>query len=796
MKTGNIILFAALSCVFAVVFCACKTANSPLDGEGFAHQLLLHLTFDEGKGNIVKDQARRLGDAVVNYVLTDPLYQESGHDPAWNNNGAVGGSLLFDGYSNYIKYSPQQIKVSGAAFSVSAWVAPRSFEWDDPNAAKNGSEHLTAIASQFSTNGKSGFLLGYQRHGALSFQVGTGGAFTKVWGWNLDRLEKYQWNLVTGVFDGNAGKAKLYLNGKQIGEANIASGSRITGTNVDLLIARNNEGQQYSPELPYRLHAGLLDDIRLYEAALPDDYIQSLYAQGTENGMTKEVAFEDIWLHNVLTGDYHRPQYHAGPYEHWMNEPHAPMYYNGKYHLFYQFNMQGPYWANICWGHWVSDDMVKWKQVKESITPDYGSVAPDGIWSGGVTYDDKGVPALFFTAGNDSRKDVNGTSMVSNQNIGMARPKDPSDPDLTEWVMHDSLIIKQDARIGRPGDFRDPHIWKEGSTCYMVIGSGTGTGGCALLYTAEDSDLANWTYRGIFHEVVNRPNQPPKYGEVWELPVVLPVKNRAGTIEKYVLMVLPSGKGADVQIWFYLGRFNKTTMKFESDFAEPKLLDYGAKVFSGQSAFIDPVKQRRVVFSIMQGQRNSYDEGISGWAHTAGMAREIFLSDDGSDLMIQAIDDYKTLHGQKLLELEDQTLAASNAALKTIKGDMVHIKLTVKNNSASKFGLRVRKNPSGTEYVKLYCSPGGNSIGVDTNRAGQVKVKADSSGPFTFKSDKTTVIDVYADRSLIEAYVDSGRALTARTYPANLDSTGIELFAEGGDITVSRLEVYTMLSIF
>jgi len=30
-----------------------------------------------------------------------------------------------------------------------------------------------------------------------------------------------------------------------------------------------------------------------------------------------------------------------------MNEPHAPLYYDGRYHLFYQHNPKGPYWNYI-----------------------------------------------------------------------------------------------------------------------------------------------------------------------------------------------------------------------------------------------------------------------------------------------------------------------------------------------------------------------------------------------------------------------------------------------------------------
>ena len=80
--------------------------------------------------------------------------------------------------------------VQGEALTISVWTAPRAFEWDDPNAAANGTEHLTAIAGQYSKEKKQGFLLGYQRYGRLCFQVGTGAEWLTLWadGGNLHKV--------------------------------------------------------------------------------------------------------------------------------------------------------------------------------------------------------------------------------------------------------------------------------------------------------------------------------------------------------------------------------------------------------------------------------------------------------------------------------------------------------------------------------------------------------------------------------------------------------------------------------
>ena len=47
---------------------------------------------------------------------------------------------------------------------------------------------------------------------------------------------------------------------------------------------------------------------------------------------------------------------------------------------------------------------------------------------------------------------------------------------------------------------------------------------------------------------------------------------------------------------------------------------------------VDPVSGDIYMFSIMQDQCGAAEQGASGWAHTVGLARRIWLNDDGTDL--------------------------------------------------------------------------------------------------------------------------------------------------------------------
>jgi beta-fructofuranosidase len=67
--------------------------------------------------------------------------------------------------------------------------------------------------------------------------------------------------------------------------------------------------------------------------------------------------------------DPRRPQYHLLPAANWMNDPNGPIYWNGQYHMFYQYNPNGAFWGDMHWGHTMSSDMVHWKHLPFALFP-------------------------------------------------------------------------------------------------------------------------------------------------------------------------------------------------------------------------------------------------------------------------------------------------------------------------------------------------------------------------------------------------------------------------------------------
>ena len=66
----------------------------------------------------------------------------------------------------------------------------------------------------------------------------------------------------------------------------------------------------------------------------------------------------------------HRPQFHFTPQANWMNDPNGMIYFNGVYHLFYQYYPHDKVWGPMHWGHATSSNMISWKEQPIALYPD------------------------------------------------------------------------------------------------------------------------------------------------------------------------------------------------------------------------------------------------------------------------------------------------------------------------------------------------------------------------------------------------------------------------------------------
>ena len=364
------------------------------------------------------------------------------------------------------------------------------------------------------------------------------------------------------------------------------------------------------------------------------------------------------------------------------------------------------------------------------------------------------------------------------------------------------LAIAQLPGQGRPGEFRDSHIWKEDDTWYMLICSGSeaSPGGSALLYETRTLEVKgdgvidmDWVYRG---SVYDWPDQSMTYGTSWELPILLPLTNEAGTITKYFFSISPAPASmADNKVYYFVGDFDRETGKFIPDerFIDgPALLDYGSNVFTGPSALVDPVSGDVYLFSIMQDQRGGAEEGAAGWAHCVGLPRKIWLNDEGTDVMMSPADALHELEGAVLTEGTGLTLEQANQMLSEVSGDLLYLRAAVDMGDSNEITLNVKSNGDRDLTAFIYNAQEGTISGKNPNKTKEAK-KPFVSGPLKVRDGKL-IMEVYIDRSLVEGFFNDSKSISMRSY-SGFESQGLSLEADG-EITVEELYVAEMNSIY
>ncbi len=739
---------------------------------------------NEGTGKTTKESISENADPI-SYHLNTGIYQPA-QDPLWKSDGISGGALLFDGYSTSVTHPADKFPTPTKAITVEAWVAPRNFE--------SGAEgRLSAIVNQHNREAKEGFILGNYRHGTWGFQFGTGTDWREMM--SDKQLPLDEWSYVAATYSSDKGQAALYLNGQQVAAANFPAGEPILASGTDLLIGKNNQSF-WLYGFGLNAFSGLIDEVKIRNQALPATDIQNAY-HSYISALGGNLPTADNRIdRSVLANDSQRPQYHAEPPLSWQNEPGGPIYFNGQYHVFYQSNPRGPYWDHIRWGHLVSTDMVHWRDAQDTVFPEKNTVDPDGAWAGGSVLDSNGVPVIFYTAG-DTRE-------TPNQRINIARSTYPQDGDndLNRWTKSPRVIVDQQPGQGIMGEFRDPFVFKDGSTWFMLVTSGiqdsqgNDVGGTALVYSTTDPTLENgWTYRGPLY--VGNYATYPQTGRVWELPNLRPL----GTSGKYIFIINPakmsSSEYQSRYTYYWIGTWDPTTARFTPDNEVPQLLDLGEH-FTGPAAGLTP-DGRTVIYSIAQGRRTATMDSDAGYAHNFGLPLNVHLRPDGR-LGVEPIVELQSLRGTQLVNITtDTTFEAANAVLSGIHSDMYEIVAEIDPGTANEVGLSLRLSPGGEEQTNVYYKKSSTEFWVDRTKGSRnPDVEKWYQGGVVDIETENIKLRIYVDRSMIEAYLNGLKSLTTRAYPTRNDAKGIQLYANANSNTVivKSLQVWTMNSAY
>jgi sucrose-6-phosphate hydrolase SacC (GH32 family) len=476
------------------------------------------------------------------------------------------------------------------------------------------------------------------------------------------------------------------------------------------------------------------------------------------------------WLASLAGPDPHRPAYHVMPPHHWMNEPHAPIQVDGVHHLFFQANRRGPFWGGIEWGHAVSRDLVHWTHQPPALVPAPDGVAPTGVWSGSAVRDDDGGILLYVTAGD--------ASLAPDQSVAVARPT------AGGWALDLAPTICMPADDSLvPGQFRDPFVWREGDAWFLLVGAGLrGIGGTALLYRSDDGD--SWRPVGPLHTTDR--SRHPGAGEMWELPVLLPIRSAAGE-ERHVLLVCPWWEKVPpeqvVEVLHWVGSWDTALGVFSPDHVEPRRFDFG-RHFTGPSGYVSE-DGRTLLWSIAQDGRTDDEHLEAGWAHNAGLPLELGLGADGR-LEIAPVRELASLRDELVLDVGAATLEDALTRLPPLVARL-EIEAEVTLGAAGLASLHLHADDATWAVLELTADrfrlhrPG--AAAYDAWHGAELD-DAPAPGPGSH------LLRTFLDGSMLESYLDRSTSFTSRIRPpAGLTRLAVTTY---GDARVDRLRIWRL----
>ncbi|MER6184200.1 GH32 C-terminal domain-containing protein [Streptomyces sp. NPDC001652] len=242
----------------------------------------------------------------------------------------------------------------------------------------------------------------------------------------------------------------------------------------------------------------------------------------------------------------YRPQFHFTPDKNWMNDPNGLVYFNGEYHLFYQYNPGGNSWGDMSWGHAVSTDLVHWKQLPLALSHDDNEM----VFSGSAVIDRDN------TTGFGTKKNPAMVAIYTSHNKAtgtQAQSLAYSTDRGRTWTKYQGNPVID---IGSK-DFRDPKVQWYAPTKSWLMTVSMSAEHKVRFYSSKN--LKDWTLQSEF-------GPAGATGGVWECPDLFPLAVDGDKKKiKWVLVVNinPGGIAGGSAAQYFVGDFDGT--KFTAD---------------------------------------------------------------------------------------------------------------------------------------------------------------------------------------------------------------------------------------
>ena len=426
-----------------------------------------------------------------------------------------------------------------------------------------------------------------------------------------------------------------------------------------------------------------------------------------------------------------RPQFHFTSRKNWLNDPNGMVYYDGEYHLYFQHYALGTGPGAKSWGHAVSKDMVRWKQLAHAILPYSGGA----IWSGTAVVDHN----------NSLGKQVGETkTIVAYFTKTQAKPKAfiQAAAYSTDRGRTFTLIRKGEAVVPNQGFMhgeRDPKVFWDKATkkWVMVLILGGGRPSTIRFFTSDN--MIDWKKSGDIKRL-----WAAECIDLFPLPV-----DGDKTKTKWVI--------ADASFDYEIGEFDG---KVFSSTEDTLLGDYGRRCFYAAQVFNNAPDGRVVQIGWLRDKRpdNVFLANKMPFNQQMSFPADLALrtTPAGVRLFRWPVKEIESLYA-KSHSFKDLSIESANKALAGLSAELIDMSIEFAPGDNGILKLNIRGLQVVCGEVKKY-----------RTKTGTTDVKSVVFGAYQAPApaiDGKVKLRILVDRTAIEIFANDGAA-TASCYAA------------------------------
>ena len=445
-----------------------------------------------------------------------------------------------------------------------------------------------------------------------------------------------------------------------------------------------------------------------------------------------------------------------------VNDPNGLSYFNGKYHIFYQWNPFGCEHKTKHWALVKTTDFVNFTKPEIILKPE-DWFDKNGCYSGGAYVKDD-ILKLFYTGNVKHEKDERESyqCIVDYNKDGSFEKRGP-------------IIPKQPD--GYTAHFRDPMIFVNEGIYYMVLGvQRENLTGSALIYKSDD--IEKWELVGELETNMK------EFGYMWECPNIIKVND-----DKYAFLFSPQGLEAEefknqniYQSGYVIGNldFKVPQLKNHSEFKE---IDMGFDFYAPQ-VFTHNDKNIMIGWVGMPDKDSEYPSGENGgWMFPLTLPRVLEYKDNV--LYQKPLKEVENLREKQIVSVKDLNINEYSLDLDS-RNIEIDLELLLEESTFIDFKFIFRD-----EYINLTYNKENGVCIIDRNN---MKLGGKGIRKFKLNVDKTLKLHMFIDNSVMEIYYQEGLETTTLMYFPKFDDFKIEIKSDN-KVKMSELNIWNLRGI-